>query len=82
MDDLESLVYSIAFIAGVPMDPSKNREKFPEVMPEGYVLFENLKKGKKFARTKILVRIYLKLVSINSNKSEIFLTFRIKSTNI
>lgn len=58
MDDLESLVYSISFLAGVPLDPGKNHQKFPDVLPEGYVLCENLKKGRKFARSRIMVRIY------------------------
>lgn len=62
IDDLESLVYSMSFLAGVPFEPARNHEQFPDGLPEGYVLFENLKKGKKFARSRIMVRIY---VSIN-----------------
>lgn len=58
MDDLESLVYSISFLAGVPLEPGKNHEPFPDVMPEGYVLCENLKRGRKFARSRIMVRVH------------------------
>lgn len=58
MSDLESLVYSISYLAGVPLSLDMN----DEILPEGYVLFQNLKKGRKFARSHIMVCIHLKLL--------------------
>ncbi|XP_031638147.1 casein kinase I-like [Contarinia nasturtii] len=63
-DDLESLVYTIWFLAGVPMEMIKD-EKSPIPafirISEGRALFENLKKGKTNARQKIMKKCkYLK----------------------
>lgn len=59
-DDLESLVYSLWFLAGVPMDRMENPKSFfpPFVpKPQGQTFFENRKKGMKYARSQLMVSI-------------------------
>ncbi|XP_031637196.1 tyrosine-protein kinase Lyn-like [Contarinia nasturtii] len=54
MDDLESLIYSLWYLAGVPLDPNHNHQLLFESLPEGYALFENRKKGKTYAKSKLM----------------------------
>ncbi|XP_031639386.1 casein kinase I-like [Contarinia nasturtii] len=60
MDDLESLVYSLYSLAGVPLEPCNDGMLLFDVfdfIPEGYMLAKSLERGKKYARAKLMKRI-------------------------
>lgn len=50
IDDLESLVYSIWYVAGVPMDKSLINNSFE---PEGFIMYQSEKRGEVREKMKV-----------------------------